>query len=103
MRPRRPFSKSCTSASANKKCSTAPACANAPTTTRQRLLKRYEFYIDSVQPSVDYMKDRLGTQAIALIDAHQPSYDLQNGVRVLNLKRSIANVVRACVLALTAK
>lgn len=67
------------------------------------LLKRYEFYIESVQPSVDYMKDRLGSEAIALIDAHQPSYDIQDGKRVLNLKRSIANVVCACVLALTAK
>jgi adenylate kinase family enzyme len=65
------------------------------------LLKRYEFYIESVQPSVDYMKDRLGSQAIALIDAHQPSYDLQDGIRVLNLERSIANVVHSCVAALT--
>jgi adenylate kinase family enzyme len=65
------------------------------------LLKRYEFYVDSVQPSVDYMKDRLGSPFVALIDAHQPSYEGKNGARVLNLKRSIENVVRACVLALS--
>jgi adenylate kinase family enzyme len=67
------------------------------------LLQRYEFYIESVQPSVDYMKDRLGAHAVALIDAHQPSYDVSNGVRTLNLRRSIDNVVSACVLALTTK
>jgi adenylate kinase family enzyme len=65
------------------------------------LLERYEFYVESVQPSVDYMKDRLGSQAVALIDAHQPSYDVKDGGRVLNLERSIANVVRSCLLALS--
>jgi adenylate kinase family enzyme len=65
------------------------------------LLKRYEFYIDSVQPSVDYIKDRLGAEYIALIDAHQPSYDTKDGARVLNLPRSIANVVRASLNALS--
>jgi adenylate kinase family enzyme len=68
----------------------------------EALLKRYEFYIDSVQPSVDYMKDRLGSERIALIDAHQPSYDVENGARVLNLKRSVENVVRSSLLALAA-
>ena len=67
---------------------------------REALLKRYEFYVDSVQPSVDYMKDRLGSERVALIDAHQPSYDVENGARVLNLKRSIENVVRSSLLAL---
>ncbi|MFM9863718.1 MAG: nucleoside monophosphate kinase [Micropepsaceae bacterium] len=64
------------------------------------LLKRYEFYVDSVQPSVDYMKDRLGSGSVALIDAHQPSYDMKDGARVLNLARSIGNVVRASLAAL---
>ena len=65
------------------------------------LLKRYEFYVDSVLPSVDYMKDRLGTELVALIDAHQPSFDVADGVRTLNLRRSIDNVVRAALQALS--
>lgn len=64
------------------------------------LLARYEFYVDSVQPSVDYMKDRLGTELVALIDAHQPAYDLADGVRVFALKRSIENVVLSALRAL---
>jgi adenylate kinase family enzyme len=67
----------------------------------EALLKRYEFYIDSVQPSVDYMKGRLGSEFVALIDAHQPSYDTNDGVRTLNLARSIANVVRTSLNALS--
>jgi adenylate kinase family enzyme len=65
------------------------------------LLKRYEFYVDSVLPSIDYMKDRLGTELVALIDAHQPSFDTAEGVRTLNLSRSIDNVVRATLQALS--
>ncbi len=65
------------------------------------LLKRYEFYVDSVQPSVDYIKYRLGSKFVALIDAHQPSYDGVGESRTLNLKRSIENVVRAALLALS--
>jgi adenylate kinase family enzyme len=64
------------------------------------LLKRYEFYVDSVQPSVDYMKGRLGSEFVALIDAHQPSYDGLGEGRTLNLRRSIENVVRAALQAL---
>ena len=63
----------------------------------EALLKRYAFYVDSVQPSVDYMKDRLGSMCVALIDAHQPEYDSSNGRRVLNLRRSVENVVRSCL------
>jgi hypothetical protein len=36
----------------------------------------------------------------ALTDAHQPSYDVVNGTRALNLERSIENVVRSSLLAL---
>jgi adenylate kinase family enzyme len=57
------------------------------------LLSRYNFYIDSVQPTVDYLKDVLGSQAIALIDAHQPVYTTRVGQRKLNLEASINNVV----------
>ena len=57
------------------------------------LLSRYNFYIDSVQPTVEYLKERLGSPAIALIDAHQPVYTENNGCRKLNLEASINNVV----------
>ena len=65
------------------------------------LLKRYEFYVDSVLPSVDYMKERLGSASVALIDAHQPHYDVKDGAQALNLPRSIENVVRAALSALS--
>jgi adenylate kinase family enzyme len=57
------------------------------------LLSRYNFYIDSVQPTVDYLKEVLGSETIALIDAHQPVYKNLNGQRKLNLEASINNVV----------
>lgn len=66
----------------------------------EALLKRYEFYVESVQPSVDYLKERLGSSKIALIDAHQPAYDEIDGVRVFNLGRSIHNVVRSALISI---
>jgi len=57
------------------------------------LLSRFQFYIENVQPSVDYMKMELGSETIALIDAHQPVYIGENGSRQLDLPQSIANVV----------
>jgi adenylate kinase family enzyme len=57
------------------------------------LQSRFQFYIENVQPSVDYMKMELGSEVIALIDAHQPVYTGENGHRQLDLPRSIANVV----------
>jgi adenylate kinase family enzyme len=64
------------------------------------LLKRYEFYIESVQPSVDYLKEQLGTDAIALVDAHQPHYEVSGGNRTFNLQESIDNVVRSALRGL---
>ena len=66
----------------------------------QSLLKRYEFYIENVQPSVDYLKEQLGTDAIVLVDAHQPHYDHLGGERVFNLQHSIDNVVRSALRGL---
>jgi adenylate kinase family enzyme len=57
------------------------------------LLSRYNFYIDSVQPTVDFLKEILGSQFIALIDAHQPVYKEVNNKKKLNLEASINNVV----------
>ena len=64
------------------------------------LLKRYEFYIESVQPSVDFLKEQLGADRIALIDAHQPHYEMRDGNRSFNLDRSIENVVRSALRGL---
>jgi len=66
----------------------------------QSLLKRYEFYVENVQPSVDYLKEQLGTDAIVLVDAHQPHYDHVAGERVFNLQHSIDNVVRSALRGL---
>lgn len=64
------------------------------------LLSRFQFYIENVQPSVDYLKLELGSDAIALIDAHQPVYIEKNNKKVLALKESIANVVSAALRGL---
>jgi len=57
------------------------------------LLSRYKFYVENVHPSIDYLKTELGSESVALIDAHQPVFDKVNGRRVLNVKKSILNVV----------
>lgn len=65
------------------------------------LLSRYQFYVENVQPSVDYMKMVLGSEAISLIDAHQPVFDIdEQGKRHFNLHRSIANVVASALRSL---
>jgi adenylate kinase family enzyme len=64
------------------------------------LLSRFQFYIENVQPSVDYLKMELGSDAIVLIDAHQPVYVERDGQRVLSLKESIANVVSSALRGL---
>jgi adenylate kinase family enzyme len=61
------------------------------------LNNRYNFYVESVQPSVDFMKERLGYKKIALIDGHKPTY-FEDGT--LNLKTSIKNVTDDCLAAM---
>lgn len=64
------------------------------------LLSRYQFYVENVQPSVDYLKMELGAEAIALIDAHQPVYRDEGGRKVLELGESIGNVVYSALRSL---
>jgi adenylate kinase family enzyme len=64
------------------------------------LLSRFQFYIENVQPSVDYLKMELGSDAIVLIDAHQPVYVERDGHKVLALKESISNVVSSALRGL---
>jgi len=66
----------------------------------EALRRRFDFYVDNVQPSVDYLKTELGGDRIALIDAHQPSFDDVGGDRVFDLHRSIDNVVSSALRSL---
>jgi adenylate kinase family enzyme len=61
------------------------------------LKSRFDFYINSVQPSVDVLKKLLGNDYVALIDGHQPVYNQDNSVDV---STSIKNVVHDCLVAL---
>ncbi|MDF2884774.1 MAG: adenylate kinase [Clostridiaceae bacterium] len=58
--------------------------------TQDSLERRYQFYIDKVQPCIDYLKSSLGSSMVSLIDAHQPVYD-ENGQ--INIDASINEVV----------
>lgn len=66
----------------------------------QSLHKRFQFYIENVQPSVDFMKTRLGSGRVSLIDAHQPVYDQTEDGPVFNLEASIEAVVTSVLRAL---
>lgn len=58
----------------------------------EALRSRYLFYVENVQPSVDFMKKALGASNTALIDAHQPVYKRVNRKLQFDLRASIANV-----------
>lgn len=66
-----------------------------PDDDEQSLLSRYQFYIENVHPSIDYLKTELGSETIGLVDAHQPVYKNINGEKVFDLQKSILNVVAA--------
>lgn len=66
----------------------------------EALRRRFDFYVDNVQPSVDYLKAELGGDRVALIDAHQPAWREVDGERVFDLGRSIDNVVATALRAL---
>jgi len=64
------------------------------------LNSRFEFYIENVQPTVDYIKSELGGSAVSLIDAHQPAYVEEQNGRRFHLLDSIDNVVAVSLRAL---
>jgi len=66
----------------------------------EALRSRFEFYVENVQPSVDYMKTELGGAAISLIDAHQPQFVMEDGVRRFHLQDSINSVISTALRAL---
>jgi hypothetical protein len=61
------------------------------------LERRYQFYIDHVQPSLEFLKARLGSRKVALIDAHQPEY---RGDGELDLIASVRNVANSVLMSL---
>ena len=61
------------------------------------LERRYQFYIDQVQPSLEFLKARLGSRKVVLIDAHQPEY---RGDGELDLAASVRNVANSVLMAL---
>ncbi len=65
--------------------------------TPEMLERRYTFYVDHVQPSVELLKARLGPQKVALIDAHQPEYGPDGA---LDLEASVRNVANRVLMAL---
>lgn len=58
--------------------------------TENSLDRRYQFYIEKVQPCIDYLKNCLGSTTISLIDAYQPIYDDKGNI---NIDSSINEVV----------
>ncbi len=64
------------------------------------LLSRYQFYVENVHPSVDYLKTELGSDAIALVDAHQPVYRQIGDEKLFDLEKSILNVVASSLRSL---
>ena len=66
----------------------------------EALNSRFEFYIENVQPTVDYIKGELGGSAVSLIDAHQPAYVNDDQGRQFDLLGSIDNVVAVALRAL---
>ncbi len=56
---------------------------------KDSLDRRYQFYTDNVQPSIDYLKVRLGSAKVTLIDAHQPVY---NHLDIIDIEKSIKQV-----------
>ena len=65
--------------------------------TPDKLERRFQFYIEHVQPCVELLKSKVGSHRVALIDAHQPSY---NADGKLNLQASVNNVAFAALRAL---
>jgi len=63
---------------------------------KDSLERRYLFYIENVQPSIDYLKIRLGSSKVTLIDAHQPVYNEQNNMDIeKSIKQVTLNVLQS--------
>jgi adenylate kinase family enzyme len=65
--------------------------------TPEMLERRYQFYVDHVQPAMELLKLSLGSRSMALIDAQQPAYRPDGA---LDLEASVRNVAHAVLMAL---
>lgn len=64
--------------------------------TEESLERRYQFYIDKVQPCIDYLKFRIGSSKVAIIDAHQPVFNEKGDLDLaLSINEVTLNVVQA--------
>lgn len=57
------------------------------------LNSRFDFYIDSVQPTIDWLKGALGSRRVSLIDGHQPVFIGDPAQGRIDLEASVRNVV----------
>lgn len=65
--------------------------------TEESLERRYLFYLEKVQPCIEYLKYRLGISAVALVDANQPVCFDDGGI---NIEASIYNVILSVMEAM---
>jgi adenylate kinase family enzyme len=65
--------------------------------TPDMLERRYQFYVEHVQPSIELLKARLGSHKVALIDAHQPAYGPDGK---LDLPQSVRNVANSVLMSI---
>lgn len=64
--------------------------------TQDSLERRYHFYIDKVQPCIDYLKSSLGSTMVSLIDAHQPVYGVNGQADVdASINEVVLNAMQA--------
>ena len=66
----------------------------------EALRSRFDFYLENVQPSVDYLKTELGGDSIALIDAISRPSSSRTASAIFHLERSIENVVATALRAI---
>jgi len=62
--------------------------------TTNSVERRYEFYLDKVQPTVDYLKQVLGNSFVSIVDAHQP---ITNNQGKIDVEASIGEVVKSII------
>ena len=65
--------------------------------TDSALESRYQFYVEHVQPCIDYLKTKMGPDRVRLVDAHQPVFRADGR---MNLERSIRAVTVSVLEAL---
>jgi adenylate kinase family enzyme len=63
--------------------------------TENSLDSRYQFYIEKVQPCIDYLKCCLGSTKVSLVDAHQPVYDEKGQIDIdASINEVVLNVMQ---------